>query len=329
MSDNIAHIYMINFTCPICKSENCKKLEHRKPYNIIKCNNCDLFFTYPLPKLQELYDYYQGIEHNIIPDYRFEEWRKVSGHHMEQMLDVVNQIPGADKGNKFLEVGCGLGFHLKKAKEIGWKEWGLDLDKKAVDKARSKLGINVRSCDLIDANFPKNFFTVVLARDVIEHLPDPIGFLQEVNRIMKKNGVLILQTPNSLSIDCFLDPAKLISRYKQIGKIHAQKPVVKRIGFFFSRAWSFMNPPYHLYCFSSKNLKLMLEMTGFQVSREFSPFCGDKNLDPMLIRVEGLLRFFELTFPPILATTIAKVPIFKGKGRSILVFAKKSCNGFN
>src|SRR5690606_6983610 len=54
--------------------------------------------------------------------------------------------------------------------------------------------------DLRQAQFPAAQFDAVTMSHVVEHLPEPIEVLQEVRRILKPDGQLIMTTPNTSSI---------------------------------------------------------------------------------------------------------------------------------
>ena len=101
---------------------------------------------------------------------------------------------------KVLEIGCSDGEFLKLLKVEGWEVKGLEVSKKAVQKARKK-GIDADVCD-VNNKLPlkDNSFDVIVAGEVMEHLFEDLDFLDECHRVLKEEGILIVTTPNLISL---------------------------------------------------------------------------------------------------------------------------------
>jgi 2-polyprenyl-3-methyl-5-hydroxy-6-metoxy-1,4-benzoquinol methylase len=100
---------------------------------------------------------------------------------------------------RVLDIGCGDGLLLYQMHLKGWSVIGLDFDRDAIEAAREKygkFGFELLQTDLMSARFPDNSFDAVTMNHVIEHVPDPIALLAEVNRILKPGGRLVSITPN-------------------------------------------------------------------------------------------------------------------------------------
>lgn len=125
--------------------------------------------------------------------------------YIELMKDYIpkigERVPRAaefvGRCDKLLDVGCGDGviqhFISDRAKYI----YGVDGSKEALKKA-SKRGIFVKLVNLNIHNIPykTTYFDTVTCLDVIEHVLDPQDLLTKINKVLKKNGTLILSTPN-------------------------------------------------------------------------------------------------------------------------------------
>jgi len=102
---------------------------------------------------------------------------------------------------KLLDCGCWDGVHTTKYGElIGSKYlYGIETYIPKVKEANKK-GIIAKQGDLNNKlSFPDEFFDVVVANHVIEHLVNVKGFVSEIFRVLKKNGYVIIGTPNLAS----------------------------------------------------------------------------------------------------------------------------------
>ncbi len=108
------------------------------------------------------------------------------------------------KEGRLLDIGTGFGFFLIEMKKMGWEVAGVEISQKAIDYARNVLGIIVHAGPLEQIRFPGNYFDALTGFYVIEHLPDPLDFLQECHRILKPGGLLLLRYPHTTPIKNFL-----------------------------------------------------------------------------------------------------------------------------
>ncbi len=94
-----------------------------------------------------------------------------------------------------LDVGCSEGKLTLFLKESFPKIIGLDPDKKAIEIAK-KRKLNAKHYDGDKIPFKDNSFDILLNISVIEHAEDPLGLVKEMNRVLKKDGVLYLEVAN-------------------------------------------------------------------------------------------------------------------------------------
>lgn len=100
-----------------------------------------------------------------------------------------------------LDCGCWDGINTKKfGNFIGTNSlYGIEIDK-AKAKEASKNGVKTEICSLNERLPYKNdFFDVVIAYHVIEHLVNVRLFVAEIYRVLKKNGYVAIGTPNLAS----------------------------------------------------------------------------------------------------------------------------------
>lgn len=108
------------------------------------------------------------------------------------------------KGKNLAELGCGHGFMTLLLAEFAKEVQAFDVDQKAIEFAnrlKEKFNLNnIRFDHFRGNNFPvpEEQFDVVISADVIEHVRDPLSYLKEAYRVLKKDGLLLLTTPNGL-----------------------------------------------------------------------------------------------------------------------------------
>ena len=104
------------------------------------------------------------------------------------------------RGARLLEVGSGLG-HLVGQLEDTFETVGLDLNFWAVKQSRSVVHRSaLQTASAQDLPFEAGSFNVVIIKHIVEHLPDPARAIAEIGRVVEKDGVLILATPNLASL---------------------------------------------------------------------------------------------------------------------------------
>jgi len=132
-------------------------------------------------------------------------------------LKNVFEIYYPQKGEKILDLGCGMGtFSLELAKR-GHSVTGLDQSKTAIEICR-KLASDLRSKpqfilgDAMDTKLPDAQFDIVLCADLVEHIEsEKLGRLfYEIRRILKPNGKFVIWTPNPAHIFEWLKKRDLI-----------------------------------------------------------------------------------------------------------------------
>lgn len=113
-----------------------------------------------------------------------------------ERLKVIFDLVSGERRGRILDVGCLDGGFSVEFKKTGWEVFGCDISD-AIKKAKAR-GIKCRKFDF-ENRFPynSNFFDGIIAGDVIEHIFDTDNFLEELYRILKPNGFLVISTPNT------------------------------------------------------------------------------------------------------------------------------------
>ena len=112
--------------------------------------------------------------------------------HFQCILDKIKLYKSV---GVLLDVGCSVGILLDTAKSNNFEVKGVELSKWASEFARQK-GFDVVTGGLTEAEYCDNTFDVVVMNHVLEHIPDPVAILSEINRVLKQDGLLVIGVPN-------------------------------------------------------------------------------------------------------------------------------------
>lgn len=122
-----------------------------------------------------------------------------------------NEIQGS-----VLDAGCGDGFFTNKlAEQVGAQEvMGIDISDKAVELAREKYPeLQFRQGELNLIPLENNSYDFISMVEVIEHLVDVDGVLEEISRVLKPGGLFLITTTDFNWLKCVLIAAFYFERY--------------------------------------------------------------------------------------------------------------------
>lgn len=138
------------------------------------------------------------------------------------------------KSGRLLDVGCGNGRFLLRARDAGWDSYGLDLDPAACSSSRDA-GFQVFQ-GAVEDYFPDVLFDVITASHVIEHVYSPHSMIGRIYELLRPGGYVWIATPNIRSLG------------------HA----------FYKSYWRGLEAPRHLVVFSASALVDLLSGAGFR-----------------------------------------------------------------
>lgn len=198
--------------------------------------DCGLVFVYPLPENTEaLYkkNYFLKDEKNNLGGYiNYEEDKDINKRAFKNFLVELEKM---SIGRNIFDVGAATGYFLDLAALRGWNTAGLEISNYAANIARKK-GHNIFLGNLKDVQLSEKL-DVITMWDVLEHVKDPFSYIKTANKLLKDGGILIINTIDKGSLW-----AKLWGKH-----------------------WLLIIPPEHLYYYSKKNLKILLEKNGFKI----------------------------------------------------------------
>jgi len=183
--------------CPLCGADDYRVAFIKEGFRFLKCNKCSFFYVNPILNEAALYKAYEGEASNdaffeVYLSNTQQSFDRAGFERVLKHLDLLNK----PQSKKIMDVGCSFGHFLKVAQERGWDDIGVDLNEKAVDYANNVVKVKVLKCLLADAKFPPDSFDVVTLWNVLEHVPDPRSLVKDSHRLLKKGGILFIETPN-------------------------------------------------------------------------------------------------------------------------------------
>ncbi|KKR91371.1 MAG: hypothetical protein UY16_C0005G0002 [Candidatus Gottesmanbacteria bacterium GW2011_GWA2_47_9] len=123
--------------------------------------------------------------------------------------------------HRILEFGYGSGILLPSLAKLSHNLHGIDIASKpsVVNNALNKLNIkaNLAKGDITRAKYPSNYFDLIIAFSVFEHITNPDAIFSTMHRILKPDGTLLVGMPR---VDRFMDTLFMFIGYSNIDDFH-------------------------------------------------------------------------------------------------------------
>jgi len=241
--------------CNLCGYKEEPGLLHKKDYkntnyNLVRCPECGLVYNLPRPTNEELekyygIGYYQKVEGRQGEGYRkyLDEADKRIQGFKDNFLASIHKLLGRKKRGKLLDVGSAGGYLLEAAAQERWEEvTGIEPAAEIVKAAQDRLGYTHRVYHktleqaVEDGDVANESQDVVTFYNTLEHMRNPKAAVFAANKILKKEGLIAFWMPN-------------------IDSVVADRQDKDFYHFEYG----------HLYSFSVKTLKDLLERNGFEV----------------------------------------------------------------
>jgi len=261
-------------------------------YGLVRCQRCGLSYTNPRPVAEDLPKCYPAIDYfgldcaSILPTSQMEDklsWKgklrrtilseyrnypripeetllrtfiRLTKPFLQSIMDRFPRLraPPYTEAGLLIDIGCGTGEALREFRNLGWKTAGTDLSLDACRYARKNHNIDAFHTAGNDLPFPDNSVAVIYMNNSLEHIPEPRTFLAEAQRILQKEGRIVIETPN---FDC-----------RQAHRLQ--------------HLWRGIEIPRHLYHYTSDSLTKLLETAGFTnimikpiVASPYNIFCAE------------------------------------------------------
>ena len=243
-----------------------------REFSVVECVGCRLIRLHPLPTPSELRFYYPNLywfkPADSLAAHLEEIYRRfVLGDHVRFAVRALRE---SEEEGIVLDVGCGGGLFLRLLSERGYQTIGLDFSLDAAGIAWKQNGVPAVCAALPKAPFAPGSCALITMYHVLEHLYDPVGYIEACHRLLRPDGRLIIQVPNASSWQFLM----------------------------FGKNWNGVDVPRHLINFKRQDLDALLDACGFEVLRHKHFSLRDNPagfasslapwLDPMARRVRGI-----------------------------------------
>ncbi|AMO21483.1 class I SAM-dependent methyltransferase [Flavobacterium columnare] len=204
-------------------------------FNLLLDPETELLKTHPQPSLERLGFYYESEDYISHTDGKRSLFERL--YHLVKSYALIKKVALVSSIHKtkgvLLDIGAGTGDFLVTAKNAGWITKGFEPNTNARNLALSK-GI-----ELVDATQSISDYSVDLITmwHVLEHVPNLEEQIQELKRLLKPNGTLVIAVPNYKSYD-----AEYYGKY-----------------------WAAYDAPRHLWHFSKKSIEKLFGQTKMKV----------------------------------------------------------------
>jgi 2-polyprenyl-3-methyl-5-hydroxy-6-metoxy-1,4-benzoquinol methylase len=219
-------------------------------FTLLKDKITEILITNPQPKIEDLNKYYESdlyISHTDSNKSFIDKiYQKVKIYAIDKKIKLIKKSSDNIIDKNILDIGCGTGAFLSACKKEHLNVVGVEPNKNARVLAKSKLEILTSNSNNINNDYPKVYetinaleetFDIITMWHVLEHVPNLEDYINQLKKLLKPNGVLIIAVPNYKSFDA--------SHYKEF--------------------WAAYDVPRHLWHFSKKSISLLFKKINMEV----------------------------------------------------------------
>jgi SAM-dependent methyltransferase len=213
--------------CIVCRSGPARASALR--VDLVECANCGLVYAPAATEDPGQFDdryYHEGAYADYAQD------REAIHRSAQSRLKLLERTV---KGRRLLDVGCAAGYFLEAARTRGWNVTGIELSPYSIQLARAH-GLEVFEASILTPP-PLPLFDAVTMWDTIEHIQRPDIAVENVRRLLRPGGVLVISTG---------DRRSFVARALR-------------------RRWRLMSDSTHKFFFDQATLSAVLIDAGFQI----------------------------------------------------------------
>jgi SAM-dependent methyltransferase/ribosomal protein S18 acetylase RimI-like enzyme len=268
--------------CPLCRTLDQKIISEHEGKSLKRCLNCGVSFVFPQPSPGAMEAHFEDSaalgEKELECDF--------IRNRKRVLLRVAKYIQSRKREGSILDVGCAAGLllteHFRKPK---WQACGVELSRQMAEKAAAN-GITVHCGNIHSAKFARNSFDVVSVIDTFYYFPEPQSELAEFHRVLKPDGILVLEFP--------LASSRIWRTSTRLGRLLSGASV------------PLLQSSDHALYYSPKSIALLLAGCGFRVEAVLPLPANEQSrmFRNLIYRIYGLLSqtLYYVSFSRIVLT---------------------------
>ncbi|MBF0362532.1 MAG: class I SAM-dependent methyltransferase [Oligoflexia bacterium] len=267
---------------------------------LVSCQGCQLKYLNPRIKSEIIISSYkEAIDPNFISQNlsRIKTFTRV----LKKLINKHPTLFVPTRETKILDIGCAGGAFPKAAVDLGFDATGIEPSKWIINEANKLYNntttttshLKLFSGTLEEHNFNKNSFDIITLWDVIEHLTNIDSVMLSIEKILKPKGTFVINFPDYNSIVA----QTLRSRWPFLLNVH-------------------------LYYFTTKTIKMLLEKYNFKIIQT-SPYYQTLELSYVLKRATPYVGAVAPLTKLICKLGLGSIPLTYNLGQTMVVAQKK------
>ena len=195
---------MIKKICPICETDKNSHLVYNEKlpqeknqinfsgsknpdgfhYKMVRCKNCDLLYA------AEIYN--ENFSNELYQESDFVNSLEIDGLKKTYEKCISLALKNLESKSNFLEIGCGSGYMMEVALNLGFKNVeGVEPSKLAIDAANENIKKKIKHGVFNKNDFKENSYDLIFIAMIIEHVTDINNFLSNLYNILKPGGFIV------------------------------------------------------------------------------------------------------------------------------------------
>lgn len=174
----------------------------KEGFDMIDCATCSHIHAIPIPDVATLDQFYKQkfYEQERKKDYAALQKRDIDWWN-DVFTDRLNQFEAhLGRKGRLLDIGCGPGFFLGKAKELGWDALGIEPSESASNYAKEQVGVEVLNSSYeLETIETIGQFDVIYSHGVLEHVRHPHHYFEKALELLKGGGLLFTSVANDFN----------------------------------------------------------------------------------------------------------------------------------